>query len=100
MADLRLDLRPEADADLEAIWLYTAETWSIAQANRYISRLYETFETLRQMPTLAREHRQISPPVRLHPSGQHYVVYRVEGTALSVIRILHTRRNWQTLLSD
>lgn len=29
-------LTPKAEADLEDIWFYTAESWSPAQADRYI----------------------------------------------------------------
>jgi toxin ParE1/3/4 len=33
------ELTPQALADLEGIWLYSAETWSSGQADRYIDSL-------------------------------------------------------------
>lgn len=100
MPDLTLDILPQADADLEDIWLYTAHTWSIAQADHYIITLHRSFEMLCDMPTIARERPEITPPVRIHPSGQHYVIYRVVGETLTVLRVIHNRRSWQTLLGE
>lgn len=99
LAKLSLNILPQADADLEEIWLYTANEWSIEQADSYIIGLHTTFSILCETPEIARERTEFTPPVRLHPSGQHHVIYRIEGASLSVIRILHNRRNWQTYLS-
>lgn len=96
LAELRLS--PAAEADLEDIWLYTARTWSAEQADRYLDALEAAFETLRAMPEIARERDEFDPPVRVHPSAQHVIVYRVEGDRLIVLRVLGGRRNWQALL--
>ena len=89
---------PRAEADLEDIWIYTAETWSPAQADRYIDALVGTFEALVAMPTMARERPEFSPPVRIHPSAEHLIVYRTHDDALEVIRILGGRQNWRAIL--
>jgi toxin ParE1/3/4 len=39
-------LTPAARNDLENIWLYTVQTWSIRQADRYTDILEDTFERL------------------------------------------------------
>jgi len=36
-------LTPEAERDVEAIWLYTLEKWGLEQANRYTDDLTEAF---------------------------------------------------------
>ena len=51
------------------------------------------------MPFLARERREFTPPVRIHPSGKHLVVYRVEAEELLVIRVLGGQQDWQSLLA-
>ncbi|WP_354317614.1 type II toxin-antitoxin system RelE/ParE family toxin [Sinorhizobium fredii] len=48
-------LTPRARADLEDIWQYAAETWSVEQADRYIESLSGTLEGLLAMPEMARE---------------------------------------------
>ncbi|WP_369984046.1 type II toxin-antitoxin system RelE/ParE family toxin [Sinorhizobium fredii] len=57
-----LRLTPRARADLEDIWQYTAETWSVEQADRYIESLSGTFEALLAMPEMARERSELPYP--------------------------------------
>jgi toxin ParE1/3/4 len=97
---LRLHLTPAASADLEAIWLYTFETWSIAQADRYIDALNASFQVLCDVPEIARDRTEFSPPVRIHPTGRHLIVYQLSDDALTVIRVLGNRQNWQAILGD
>jgi toxin ParE1/3/4 len=91
-------LTPKAEADLEDIWLYSAETWSPAQADRYVDALVAAFEALVAMPFMARVRTEFTPPVRIHPSAEHLITYRVEGDCLLIIRVLGGRQNWRTLL--
>lgn len=97
---LRLELTPAARHDLDDIWDYSARTWSAAQAARYLRGLQALLQTLQDFPGLARERPEFTPPVRLHSYRRHLVVYRVDANALIVLRILHTRRNWQMLLAE
>ena len=91
-------LAPKAEDDLEAIWRYSAETWSAAQADTYLDTLIATLETLVAMPTLARERTEFDPPVRIHPTAEHLIIYRVDGDLILVIRILGGRQNWRAML--
>lgn len=91
-------LTPRAIADLEEIWRYTAEHWSIDQAERYTDSFSQSFETLLSMPEIARERQEFTPPVRIHPSGQHLIVYRIESGHILVIRILGGRQDWAAIL--
>jgi toxin ParE1/3/4 len=50
------------------------------------------------MPTIARERDEFDPPVRIHPSAEHLIVYRTADTLLIVIRILGGRKNWRAVL--
>jgi toxin ParE1/3/4 len=91
-------LTPKAEDDLEAIWRYSAETWSPGQADIYIDTLIATIETIVAMPTLARERVDFNPPVRIHPAAEHLIIYCIEGDILLVIRILGGRQNWRAML--
>lgn len=91
-------LTPKAEDDLEAIWRYTASTWSAGQADLYIGTLIQTIETLVAMPQLARERAEFTPPVRIHPAAEHLIIYRIDGDWLSVNRILGGRQKWRALL--
>jgi len=94
----QLRLTPAARDDLEDIWLYSAENWSVTQAERYMDALEETFARLLIMPEMARERREFVPPVRIHPSGEHMIVYRIGGDHLAILRILGGRQDWPTIL--
>jgi toxin ParE1/3/4 len=91
-------LTPRAIQDLEDIWTYTAETWSTAQADHYTDNFVQAFETILLMPEIARERVEFTPPVRIHQTGQHLIVYRIENKDILVIRILGGRQDWAALL--
>jgi len=91
-------LTPEALKDLEDIWLYSYETWSENQANRYIEILEDTFVRLSYMPEQARELLDFAPPVRIFPSAKHIIIYRISGEAIVIIRVLGARQDWMTIL--
>jgi plasmid stabilization system protein ParE len=47
-------LSKEADADLQEIYLYSAENWGETGATEYIENLFHVFELLAQRPGIAR----------------------------------------------
>lgn len=87
-------LRPSALDDLESIWRYTAAQWSVDQADDTIRQVTAGLETLAERPEIARERRELNPPVRIHPVASHLVVYRIESDHLDIIRIRHAREDW------
>lgn len=91
-------LTPAAQNDLEDIWLYTLEQWSVQQADRYADILEDTLDRLLFMPEMARERPEFDPPVRIHPSAEHLIVYLIEGDQLVVLRILGAGQDWQAIL--
>ena len=91
-------LTPEAEKDLEDIWLYSYQTWSEHQADRYIEILEDTFVRLSYMPEQARELLDFDPPVRIFPSAKHIIIYIIAGRAIVIIRVLGARQDWITIL--
>ena len=93
-------LRPAAKADLSDIWRHGTATWGAGQADRYADGLFALFDLLAGFPELAPERVEFTPPVRIHPSGSHLVIYRREGQAVEIIRILHAHQNLMAYLSE
>lgn len=91
-------LTPAAQNDITDIWLYTAQKWSPQQADRYADILEDTFERLLFMPEMARERPEFDPPVRIHPSAEHLIIYRIERGYLAVLRVLGAGQDWQAIL--
>jgi toxin ParE1/3/4 len=92
-------LSPRARDDLEEIWRYTAEIWSVAQADAYINDLAQVFETTCDFPTLARLRTEFTPPVRIHPHESHLVVYEAAEAEIVVLRVLGGRQDWISILT-
>lgn len=88
---------PAARSDLEAIWLYTMQAWSADQADRYTDILEDTFDRLLFMPELGRERLEFDPPVRVHPSAEHIILYRVETDHLVILRVLGGKQDWPAI---
>lgn len=93
-----LRLTSQAEVDMEEIWLHGAAEWSPEQADRYVDGITTVFDLLCTMPGIARERLEFNPPVRIHPSGAHLIIYRTAGDQLDVLRILGGRQNWPGLL--
>lgn len=91
-------LAPAAQADMEDIWLFTAQQWSGEQADRYTDILEDTFDRLLFMPEIVRERDEFDPPVRIHPSAEHLIIYRMEENYLAILRVLGAGQDWQTIL--
>ena len=95
-----LILRPLAQADLRAIWDHTATHWGQAKAETYLKSLGQLFILLADHPEIARERKDLRPPLRLHPHQSHLVIFASTDDALEVIRVVHNRSNWADLFAD
>jgi toxin ParE1/3/4 len=91
-------LSPAAESDLDDIWRYSAETWSVEQADRYIDGLVRTFELIVSVPEIARERNEFMPPVRIHLHGRHLIVYVIEPGHVAILRVLGGRQDWKKAL--
>jgi len=87
-------LKPAALADLENIWTFTADRWSVDQADTYVDGLNATFERLAENPQAVRERTEFNPPVRIYRYESHVVIFRDEGDHLLIIRIRHGHEDW------
>lgn len=96
MADLMgYLLSQKAEEDIIGIYLYGEEAFGGAQADAYHTKLEKCFEFLVDNPYAAAERMEIKPPVRVHPVGEHLVVYQiVGGQDVFVIRVRHSHEDW------
>ena len=90
----RYRLTPGARADLESIWRYTAERWSIDQADHYHNLMMEGIESL-----VGAAHRGIAidhirPGYRRLNARSHVIFYRPAGDGIEIVRILHRRMDF------
>jgi len=93
-------IRPAAETDLSDIWHQGADMWGIEQADHYADGLFALFDLLADFPEMARERGEFTPPVRIHPSGVHLVIYRTDGQGVEIVRILHAQQNLTAYLLE
>jgi len=58
------------------------------QADKYEAAIRQAIEHILGNPELARERHEYSPPVRVHHTGKHYIVYLVNDDHVLVVRLL------------
>ena len=91
---------PRAEADLNDIWLYVAkESSSIEMANRLIDTITGRFYTLASFPFIGRSREEdFGPSYRSLAVGEYVIVYCVENEDALILRVVHGRRQLETLL--
>ena len=89
MKKLKIIFHESAIGDLEEIWLYTFQTWSLEQANRYHSLIYKEIEFLAGKPVSGKEFNHIRKGYRSAKVKSHLIFYRYSSSEIEIIRILH-----------
>lgn len=80
----------KAVADLTAIWNYTFDVWSEAQADKYYDLLIATCNEVAKNPEKGKKYFEIQPKVFGVKVGRHVIFYRVVRLGeVEVLRILH-----------
>ncbi len=81
-------LSPLAEIDLECIWLYTLERWSVTQADSYYADIIEAIEKL-----ASGERQGLKANVRdgyqKYAVRRHFVFFHMSNIGVDVIRVLH-----------
>jgi toxin ParE1/3/4 len=90
---------PRAESDLDNIWLYTAkESGSMDVATRLVDSITDRFLFLTRFPYAGRSRdRDLGAGTRSFPVGEYVIVYCVEGEDVFILRVVHGRRDFETL---
>jgi len=87
----------EAEEDIIGIAEHVILAFGEAQAERYHQELFTLIALIADHPRMARERREILPPVRIQPFKSHLVVYLIEDDgAVLVLRVRHAHENWES----
>ncbi len=90
---------PQADADLDHIWLYTAkESGSIEIADRLVDSITERFWLLARHPHIGRLRDGLRPGLRSFPVGRYVILYRVEDDDVLILNVVAADRDLDRLL--
>ncbi len=81
-----------AEDDLIAIWLHVARD-SEAAADRLLDRMEARWQQLAIYPFSGAPRDDIAPGIRHLVVSDYLTLYRVDGGAIEIIRVLHGKRH-------
>lgn len=92
----------EAQIDIESIWLYTYETWSIEQADRYFNLIIDEIEFLASNPNFGKDFNYIRKGYYRSKVKSHFIFYKINlnENEIEIIRILHQQMDVKSRLND
>ncbi|MET3731982.1 type II toxin-antitoxin system RelE/ParE family toxin [Moheibacter stercoris] len=99
---MKFKISNEAQIDLENIWLYTFETWSKEQADRYFNLIFEEIEYLTQFPTSGKDYNHVRKGYYRAKVKSHFIFYRLNSkeNVIEIIRISHQQMDIENRLND
>ncbi|MCQ0990343.1 type II toxin-antitoxin system RelE/ParE family toxin [Jiella marina] len=87
-----------AEQDFYDIYVEGALQFGEGQAEKYQAGLLHTLSLIAENPQMARERREITPPVRIHPYRAHLIIYTIRANDVFVLRLPRASRDWERLL--
>ncbi|NRS90871.1 toxin ParE1/3/4 [Flavobacterium sp. 7E] len=87
--------------DLNNIWVYTAENWSVEHANRYYNLIVDEIEYVSVSFDKTKDFSNIMKNYKFSKVKSHLVFYKkTENTEMEVVRILHERMDLKNRIND
>lgn len=92
----------KASEDIEAIWLYTFENWSLEQADRYVNLIFDEIEYIATKPEAGKDYSHVRKNYRCSKVKSHLIFYRLaeKEKVVEIIRVLHERMDIENRLTD
>lgn len=99
---MKVRLSKKALEDIDSIWLYTVENWSVEQADRYYNLVFDEIDFLLQNPLSGKDYSHVRKNYRCSRVQSHLIFYRIktEKREIEIIRILHQRMDIENLLHE
>ena len=98
---MKYKISKEALSDLEKIWLYTFETWSLEQADRYFNLLMDEIEYLTINPKSGKDYSHVRKEYFSSRVKSHFIFYKInlKVNELEIVRILHQQMDIESRLN-
>lgn len=99
---MKFEISEKAFEDIENIWLYTAEVWSVEQADRYYNLIFDEIDYITKNPLLGRCCKHIRRNYRSTKVKSHLIYYRFRKSeyVVEMIRILHQSMDVEGRLNE
>jgi len=87
---LDYSISKKALIDLEEIWVFTYENWSIEQADRYYNLIISEIEYICKHPNSGISYSTIKDGYKASKVKSHLIFYKLDSkNSIEIIRILH-----------
>jgi toxin ParE1/3/4 len=91
----------KAIADLEKIWLYTCNKWSLERADRYHNLIINEIELIANNLSLSRKMDYVRTGYRMSKVKSHLIFFKAtEDGTIEIIRILHQNMDIENRLKE
>ena len=92
----------EANVDIENIWLYTYENWSLEQADRYFNLIVDEIEYLAENPESGKDFGHVRKGYVRSKVKSHFIFYKInrKKEEVEIIRVLHQKMDIESRLNE
>lgn len=92
----------QAEIDLEKIWLYTFEEWSIDHADYYFDLIMDEIEYISKNPKTGEDYNEIRKGYFRSRIKSHFIFYKInlKEENIEIIRILHQQMDIESHIND
>ena len=91
----------KAVEDINNIWIYTAENWSVAQADRYYNLIYDEIEYIINNFDMGRDFGKIRKSYKCSKVKSHLIFFKKNKiNEIEVVRVLHERMDIESRLTE
>ena len=99
---MKYQISKQAEIDLENIWLYTFEEWSIEQADYYFDLIMNEIEYISENPKSGKDYNEIRKGYFRSRVKSHFIFYRInfKEENIEIIRILHQQMDVESHIND
>lgn len=87
-----------AREDLDTIWRYTAEHWSLDQAERLNQQFHQRFQSLAEQPRSGQSRPDLAPRIRSVSVQSFVIIYRPIDDGVEIVRVAHGSRRLEDLV--
>ena len=97
---MKYKISKQAENDLENIWLYTLEEWSLEQADYYYDLLMDEIEYIAENPKSGKDYNEIRKGYFRSRVKFHFIFYKInlKDENVEIIRILHQQMDIESNL--
>ena len=87
--------------DINNIWIYTAENWSVEQADRYYNLIIDEIEYIIDHLDMARDFGKIRKSYKYSKTKSHLIFFKKDkANEIEVVRVLHERMDIENRLAE